>query len=108
SSPKLETAPEVISHYHGNMVSMEAPKSRVTAQGQISIPATIRKKLGVGPGSILLWEEQGDEIVVRRAGKFTSSEIHKAVFRQGGPPKGRLDEFKKGIRSRMKKRYARD
>ena len=87
---------------------MESPKSRVTAQGQISIPARIRKKLGVGPGSILEWEEQGEDVIVRRAGQFSSLDIHKAVFRRGVPVKKNLDELKAGVRSYMKKRYARD
>jgi antitoxin PrlF len=88
-------------------VLMELPKSRVTAQGQISIPARIRKKLGVGPGSVLEWEEQGENIIVRRAGQFTSSDIHKAIFREGAPAAKRLDELKEGVRSNVKKRYAR-
>jgi AbrB family looped-hinge helix DNA binding protein len=87
---------------------MELPKSRVTAQGQISIPARIRKKLGVGPGSVLEWEEKGEHIIVRRAGQFTSADIHKAVFRRGAPIAKRIDELKEGIRSHIKKRHARD
>ena len=31
---------------------MSLPQSKVTAQGQISVPAEIRRKLGIGPGSI--------------------------------------------------------
>jgi AbrB family looped-hinge helix DNA binding protein len=30
-------------------------ESRVTAQGQISIPAEVRRRLGVGPGSVIEW-----------------------------------------------------
>jgi AbrB family looped-hinge helix DNA binding protein len=87
---------------------MELPKSKVTAQGQISIPAKIRKKLGVGPGSILEWEDDGESIIVRRAGEFTSSDIHKAVFPRGVRAPKKLDELKEGIRSHMKKRHARN
>ena len=87
---------------------MELPKSKVTAQGQISIPAKIRKKLGVGPGSVLEWEENGDNVIVRRAGEFTSLDIHKAVFRRGSPAPKNIDELKAGIRSHMKKRHARN
>jgi bifunctional DNA-binding transcriptional regulator/antitoxin component of YhaV-PrlF toxin-antitoxin module len=29
-------------------------------QGQISVPVEIRRKLGVGPGSVLEWEQDGD------------------------------------------------
>jgi AbrB family looped-hinge helix DNA binding protein len=86
---------------------MAIAQSKVTAQGQISIPARIRQKLGIGPGSVLEWDEQGDNIVVRRAGKYTSEDIHKAVFPEGPPPKKSLEELKEGIRLYMKKRHAR-
>jgi antitoxin PrlF len=86
---------------------MEFPKSKVTAQGQISIPAKIRKKLGVGPGSVLEWEEDGENIIVRRAGEFISSDIHKAVFPRGVSAAKSVNELKEGIRSHMKKRHAR-
>jgi AbrB family looped-hinge helix DNA binding protein len=42
--------------------------SKVTAQGQISVPMEVRRKPGIGPGSALGWEEQGDAVVVRKAG----------------------------------------
>ncbi|MBV8308177.1 MAG: AbrB/MazE/SpoVT family DNA-binding domain-containing protein, partial [Gammaproteobacteria bacterium] len=48
---------------------MALAQSRLTAQGQISVPAEVRKKLGIGPGSVLEWDEQGEQIVVRRAGR---------------------------------------
>ena len=50
---------------------MAIAHSKLTAQGQISVPAEVRKRLGVGPGSSLEWDEQGGQIVVRRAGKYT-------------------------------------
>jgi len=81
--------------------------SKVTAQGQISVPAGVRRKLGIGPGSVLEWDEDGDRIVVRRSARFTSEDIHRALF-PGGPPEPRtLDEMKEGIRQRARERYAR-
>ena len=81
--------------------------SRVTAQGQISVPSNVRRKLGIGPGSVLEWEEEGDRIVVRRAGRFSSEDIHRALFgSKESEPKG-LDELKEGIRRYARKRYAR-
>ncbi|HXK28355.1 MAG TPA: AbrB/MazE/SpoVT family DNA-binding domain-containing protein, partial [Candidatus Binatia bacterium] len=44
---------------------MPLAHSKLTAQGQISVPAEIRKKLGVGPGSVLEWDEKDDEVIVR-------------------------------------------
>src|ERR1700751_4969729 len=59
---------------------MALAQSKVTAQGQISVPAEIRRKLGIGPGSVLEWEEEGERVVVRRAGRHTFEDIHRAVF----------------------------
>ncbi|MBZ5557288.1 MAG: AbrB/MazE/SpoVT family DNA-binding domain-containing protein [Acidobacteriia bacterium] len=81
--------------------------SRLTAQGQISVPARIRRKLGVGPGSVLEWDDDGERVVVRRAGRFTSEDIHRSVFQR--PPKSRtLAELKEGVRRDVKRRRARD
>jgi antitoxin PrlF len=83
-------------------------RSRITAQGQISVPAEIRKKLGVGPGSLLEWSEQGEEVVVRRAGRSSFEDVHAAVFPDGAPERKSNSELKEGIRNRMRKRHARD
>jgi AbrB family looped-hinge helix DNA binding protein len=88
------------------MSNMAIAQSRLTAQGQISVPAAVRQKLGVGPGSTLEWHEQGESILVRRAGQFTSAEVHEAVFVR--PPKPRsLAELKAGLKSYVKRRRAR-
>ena len=81
--------------------------SRVTAQGQISVPADVRRKLGLGPGSVLEWDEDGEKIVVRRSGRYTSEDIHRAVFPEGAPKSRTASEIKQGIRRRMRKRHAR-
>ncbi|HIE94217.1 MAG TPA: AbrB/MazE/SpoVT family DNA-binding domain-containing protein, partial [Acidobacteria bacterium] len=52
---------------------MALAHSRVTAQGQISVPAKVRRRLGVGPGSVLEWDEDGEQIVVRRSGRYASA-----------------------------------
>jgi len=80
--------------------------SRLTAQGQISVPAAVRRRLGVGPGSTLEWLEAGDKIVVRRVGRFTSADLHEAVF--STPPKPRtLAELKAGLTTHARRRHAR-
>lgn len=84
---------------------MSIPQSKVTAQGQISVPAEIRRKLGIGPGSVLEWEEQGESIVVRRAGRYSSEDIHQAVF--VAPPKPRkLADLKDGIARHLRAKHA--
>ena len=81
--------------------------SKVTAQGQISVPIGIRRKLGIGPGSVLEWDEEGDRIVVRRSARFSSEDIHRALFPGRSPKSRTLDEMKEGIRRRARQRYAR-
>jgi AbrB family looped-hinge helix DNA binding protein len=80
--------------------------SRLTAQGQISIPKEIRRRLGIGPGSILEWEEDGERIVIRRSGRYSSEDVHRALFEKDPEPRT-LDELKKGIGEYVKGRHAR-
>ncbi len=86
---------------------MPLAHSKLTAQGQISVPAGIRRKLGIGPGSIIEWDEDDGKIVVRRSGRFTSEDIHRALFPKQPPQPRTIDEMKEGIRRRMRERYAR-
>jgi antitoxin PrlF len=84
---------------------MALAHSKVTAQGQVSVPAKVRQRLGVGPGSVLEWDEDGDRVVVRKAGRYSSEDIHRALFPT--PPKARtVEEMKSGIRRYVQKRHA--
>ncbi|MEA2489162.1 MAG: antitoxin PrlF [Acidobacteriota bacterium] len=86
---------------------MSRPQSKVTAQGQISVPAEIRRKLGIGPGSVLEWGDEGEQVVIRRVGRYSSEDIHRAVFPER--PKTRtLEELKDGIAEYIKEKHARD
>jgi antitoxin PrlF len=81
--------------------------SKLTAQGQISVPAEVRRKLGVGPGSVLEWYERGDEVVVRRAGRFSSADIHSALFSvKPLSPRKNAGDLKQGIREYIRKKHA--
>jgi AbrB family looped-hinge helix DNA binding protein len=85
---------------------MASAHSKLTAQGQISVPARIRRKLGVGPGSILEWDDEGEQVVVRRAGRFSSVDIHRSLFTK--PPRSAtLRQLKDGIAQDVGKRRAR-
>ena len=86
---------------------MATTHSRVTAQGQISVPIDVRRKLGIEPGSVLQWEEDGGKIVVSRVGRFSSEDIHRALFGARKLKTKSADELKNGIRQYIQKRYAR-
>ena len=81
--------------------------SKLTAQGRLSVPVEVRRKLGLKPGSIVEWVQTGVSIVVRRAGNFTSEDIHRAVFGSKKPAAQSIDQMKEGIRNYVRKRYAR-
>ena len=86
---------------------MAIAHSKVTAQGQISVPAEVRRKLGIGPGSVLEWDEHGEVILVRRASRYSSEEIHQALFPDEPPASRSIGEMKEGVRRHVRKRYAR-
>lgn len=86
---------------------MSTATSRLTAWGQISVPAEIRRKLGLVPGAVLEWQEVDSEVLVRRAARYTSAEIHSALF-AGRPVKPRKQASPvEGIRSYVRRRHAR-
>lgn len=86
---------------------MASARSKLTAQGQISVPAQVRKKLGLAPGSVLEWDERDDEVVVRRVGRYSSADIHAVLFPNGVSQSKTAAEMKEGIRQLMRKRHAR-
>ena len=51
----------------------------------------------------------GDEPrkVVRKAGRYTSEDIHRAIFQKEIPASKKVEEFDKGVRRYMKKKHAR-
>lgn len=86
---------------------MPLAQSKLTAQGQISVPANIRKKLGVGPGSVLEWDQKNDEVIVRRAGRHTSEDVRDALFSDGSPKRKGPVSVKEGIRKYVRRKHAR-
>jgi AbrB family looped-hinge helix DNA binding protein len=86
---------------------MAIAHSKLTAQGQISVPAEVRRKLGIGPGSVLEWHEEGEKVVVRRAGRFSSEDVHRALFPHGPPQARTIADMKAGVRRHIRKRHAR-
>lgn len=84
---------------------MVLARSKITSQSQISVPYAIRKKLGIGPGSVLEWADAGDSVTVKRAVQYSSKDIHEAVF-STTPKTKTLDELKAGVAKAMKDKHA--
>jgi antitoxin PrlF len=86
---------------------MPMAQSRITAQGQVSVPAPVRKALGVGPGSVLEWEQVGSDIVVRRTGRFGFEDVRRALYGNRTIRRHSDKELKEAIRQYIRKRHPR-
>jgi AbrB family looped-hinge helix DNA binding protein len=85
---------------------MKLGQSRLTSHGQVSVPAKVRRRLGLAPGSILVWDADGDLVVVRGGHRHSSVDLHSTLFPEGAPSSHSLDELKNGIRRDVAKRHA--
>ena len=84
-------------------------QTKLTSQGQVSVPAAIRHVLGLTPGSAVEWLHVGDNIIVKRAVRSTSEDVHTALFGNEGLPEPAktLAELRQGIAEHMQRRHAR-
>ena len=85
------------------------PTSKITAKNQLPVPAEVREKLGIGPGSVLEWEERDGEVILRRP-KFSSfEELHRSVFGDRKFTPRTAEEMDEGIADYLdqKHRYGR-
>ncbi len=89
-------------------------QTKITSQGQVSVPAAIRQVLALTPGSSLIWTQDQGRVTVERAVRHNTADVHQALFGDGAPTTAKaaspktLAELKQGIRQAMKKRHARD
>ena len=81
--------------------------STINTTGQVSVPAAVRRCLGIGPGAVLEWDDDGGAIVVRRAGRYSFEDVHRMLFPKGAPKPKTLEQLKEGIRRSVRKRHAR-
>jgi AbrB family looped-hinge helix DNA binding protein len=82
-------------------------RSRVTSQGQISVPAEVRRKFGIGPGTLLEWDEAEGTMVLRKAGRYSFEDIHAALFPDGPPKRRTKAEADAALTRYFKAKYAR-
>jgi AbrB family looped-hinge helix DNA binding protein len=87
---------------------MNQARSKLTSQGQVSVPATVRRQLGLRPGATLEWIEEDGRIVVRRAVHHDSAAVHGILFPEGAPARKSLAELKQGVALAMRRKHARD
>jgi antitoxin PrlF len=59
-------------------IAVEMSVAKVTSQGQITIPADIRKKLGIQPGSKVVFIQDGDRVMITNATMEAFEQMQKA------------------------------
>ena len=58
-------------------------QAKITSKGQVTVPKRIRQSLGVEPGDSILFEEHGDEVVVRPVRKKNPFEKYRGIGNPG-------------------------
>lgn len=84
-------------------------QSKLTSQGQVSVPSAIRQLLNLTPGAVLEWSEENGHVTVSRAVRHSTSEVHAALFGDAAPTGAKAKtpaDLKQGIRQHMRQRHA--
>lgn len=74
----------------------------VSNRGQVTLPADVRKRLGIKPGSVVIVEERGGEIVLRPAAVIEVEHYSDEQIQAWDAD----DRFKTGERETIKRRVA--
>ncbi|MEI6593309.1 MAG: AbrB/MazE/SpoVT family DNA-binding domain-containing protein [Holophagaceae bacterium] len=84
---------------------MSIGQSRITAQGQVSIPVSVMRQFGLAPGEVINWETLNGRLVVAKAGQFSLEDVQQALKLPKGIHKTD-EELKDGIRAAMRAKHA--
>ena len=87
---------------------MSTKQSKLTSQGQVSVPASVRQFLSLSPGGAMLWVQEGERMWVQRAVTHTPSDAYQALFGNSAPKRAiDTQDTKQAIRSFIQKKHAR-
>lgn len=84
---------------------MASYDTKLSSQGQVSVPAEIRKRLEVEPGSVLEWVDDGETVIVRRRARYTLEDIRALTrpYRLEKPPT--VEEMDEAIGQAIVEKY---
>lgn len=86
---------------------MASYMTKISSQGQVSVPVEVRRTLGVEPGAIIEWAVESGQVVVRKKGRFTWDDLSE-ISRPYRPSKPvSLEEMDEAIASGAVERYER-
>lgn len=78
--------------------------SKITSQGQISVPVEVRRDLQIEPGSTLEWEKVEGGYLVRRGALYSWQDVHELLLPLRTTRPLTLEEMDEGIRRTVRKR----
>ena len=84
---------------------MALAQSKITAQGQVSIPVSVMRQFGLAPGEVISWEAREGQLVIEKASLYSLVDVQSAVQLPKGLHKSE-DEIREGIKVRMRTKHA--
>ncbi|HLO67560.1 MAG TPA: AbrB/MazE/SpoVT family DNA-binding domain-containing protein [Holophaga sp.] len=85
---------------------MALARSRITAQGQVSVPAAVMRRFGLQPGDYIDWEGRDGQLVVRKVGAYSLGDVATVLGLQEGVLHKTGPELLAGVKERMRRRHA--
>jgi bifunctional DNA-binding transcriptional regulator/antitoxin component of YhaV-PrlF toxin-antitoxin module len=85
--------------------AMSLARSRITAQGQVSIPVNIMRQFGLAPGEVINWGTLAGHLVIEKAGQYSLEDVRKALKLPKGIRRTE-DEIREGVKARIRTKHA--
>lgn len=89
------------------LASMVLATSKLTNQGQVSVPVEVRKVLGVAPGSVIEWEEKDGAFIVRRRRLYSFDDMRDMLWAEKVPEPKTLEELNQAGALHVRAQHAR-
>jgi bifunctional DNA-binding transcriptional regulator/antitoxin component of YhaV-PrlF toxin-antitoxin module len=84
---------------------MSIAQSRITAQGQVSIPVSVMRQFGLAPGEVINWETLEGHLIIEKAGQYSLSDVQSVLKLPKALPKSET-ELREGIKARTRAKHA--
>lgn len=84
---------------------MSLAQSKITAQGQVSIPVRVMRQFGLAPGEVINWDTLEGRLVIEKAGLYSLADVQSALKLPKGLHKTEA-EIREGIKARMRAKHA--
>lgn len=84
---------------------MSLAQSKITAQGQVSIPVSVMRQFGLAPGEVINWDTSEGRLIIEKAGLYSLADVQSALKLHKGLHKTD-EEIREGIKVRMRTKHA--